>query len=153
MPDHSGGNFVALYAKNKAELLLMVQNIKYAEALKRGVLAARSTTDRLDQVMAIIEPIVACNRIQIDNGRTLLREVVFGDPTEPHHSEALRLTTMTEAAIADVLRRDDMAGANAGTLAHIILAIMFISITITTNAVLEDDSVIAEIRGQIQVLL
>lgn len=140
-----------LYAKNKPELLLMVHNIKYAEALEKGIIATRSSTDQLDQVMAIIEPIVTCNRIQIDNGRTYLREVVFGDPTQPHHSEALRLTAMTEAAIADVLRRDNKH--EADTLAHIILAIIFISITITANAVLDDESVIAEIHGQIRVLL
>ena len=30
--------------------------------------------------MAIIRPVVECNRTQIDNGRTYLREIVFGDP-------------------------------------------------------------------------
>ena len=36
--------------------------------------------------MAIVRPIVECNRIQVDNGRTYLREMVFGDPEEPRHA-------------------------------------------------------------------
>jgi hypothetical protein len=58
----------------------------------------------VDEVMAIVRPVVECNRTQIDNGRTYLREIVFGDPEEPHHRDALALIVHTEEAIATVLR-------------------------------------------------
>src|SRR5688572_9423664 len=80
-----GTGTLFLYAKNKGELLLLVQNSSYAEALGKGRAAAQTTPDVLDAVMAIVRPIVECNRTQIDNGRTYLREMVFGDPEEPHH--------------------------------------------------------------------
>jgi hypothetical protein len=35
--------------------------------------------------------VVECNRRQVDNGDTYLRELVFGDPEEPHHRRGLEL--------------------------------------------------------------
>ena len=129
-----GTGTLFLYAKTKGELLLLVQNSGYADALQEGKAAAERIPEALDAVMAIIRPVVECNRIQIDNGRTYLRELVFGDPEEPHHRDALALTIQTEEAIAAVLRRDDRVGAaDAATLAHIVSAIMFLSMAATVN--------------------
>ena len=86
-----GTGTLFLYAKTKGELLLLVQNAHYAEALERGRTAAETVPDPLGAVMAIMQPIVECNRTQIDNGRTYLREMAFGDPEEPHHSKALAI--------------------------------------------------------------
>src|SRR4051794_2183287 len=80
-----GTGTLFLYAKTKGELLLLVQNTAYADALARGRAAAETTPEILDAVMAIVRPVVECNRTQVDNGRTYLREMVFGDPAEPRH--------------------------------------------------------------------
>ena len=85
-----GTGTLFLYAKTKGELLLLVQNSTYADALAQGRSAAASIPDVLDAVMAIIRPVVECNRKQVDNGRTYLREIVFGDPEEPHHRRRRR---------------------------------------------------------------
>jgi hypothetical protein len=66
---------VFLYAKTKGELLVLVQNSTYAEALADGRSAAESIPDLLDAVTAIVRPVVECNRKQVDNGRTYLREM------------------------------------------------------------------------------
>ena len=92
-----GTGTLFLYAKTKGELLLLVQNAQYAAALGRGRAAAETIPDVLDAVMAIIGPVVECNRAQIDNGRTYLREMVFGDPEEPHHGDALGLSPSDRA--------------------------------------------------------
>src|SRR5687768_18062269 len=84
-----GTGTLFLYAKTKGELLLMVQNAQYAAALDRGRAAAETIPDPVDAVMSMVQQIVHCNRAQIENGRTYLREMVFGDPEEPHHREAL----------------------------------------------------------------
>ena len=68
-----GTGTLFLYAKTKGELLLLVQNAKYAEALAQGQVDAETVPGVLDAVMAIVRPIVECNRTQIDNGRTYLR--------------------------------------------------------------------------------
>ena len=149
-----GTGTLFLYAKTKGELLLLVQNSGYADALQEGKAAAERIPEALDAVMAIIRPVVECNRIQIDNGRTYLRELVFGDPDEPHHRDALALTIQTEEAIAAVLRRDDRVGApDAATLAHIVSAIMFLSMAATANISRSVEDILQEIRDQVRVLL
>ena len=149
-----GTGTLFLYAKNKGELLLLVQNSTYAEALIKGKTAAKNIPDILEAVMAIIRPVVECNRTQIDNGRTYLREMVFGDPEEPHHNEALNLTVQTEEAIAAVLTRDPHIDPSpAATLAHIISAIMFISMAATINVNSTVDGILREIKAQVYVLL
>ena len=105
-----GTGTLFLYAKTKGELLLLVQNAQYAAALERGRASAETIPDVLDAVLSIVQPIVQCNRAQIDNGRTYLREMVFGDPEEPHHGEALAIAAQTEEAITAVLRRDKRVG-------------------------------------------
>lgn len=149
-----GTGTLFLYAKTKGELLLLVQNSGYADALQEGKAAAERIPEALDAVMAIIRPVVECNRIQIDNGRTYLRELVFGDPDEPHHRDALALTIQTEEAIAAVLRRDDRVGApDAATLAHIVSAIMFLSMAATANVSRSVEDILREIGDQVRVLL
>lgn len=149
-----GTGTLFLYAKSKGELLLLVQNAHYAEALQRGRANAETISDVLDAVMAIVQPIVECNRIQVDNGRTYLREMVFGDPEEPRHSEALSIVAQTEEATAAVLGRHEQAGAgDAATMARIVTAIMFLSMAASVNAALSIDDIVRDIRAQIGVLL
>ena len=149
-----GAGTLFLYAKSKAELLLLVQNSTYAEALEQGKSAAQGIRDPLDAVMAIVRPVVECNRKQVDNGRTYLREIVFGDPEEPRHRDALNLTMQTERAIAGVLQRDDrFDSGDAATLAHIVSAIMFVSMAATINIANPVADLVHDIRGQVQVLL
>ncbi|MEV0362412.1 TetR/AcrR family transcriptional regulator [Nocardia fusca] len=149
-----GTGTVFLYVKTKGELLLLVQNAHYIEALERGRTAAEDIPDVLDAVMTIIRPIVGCNRTQIDNGRTYLREMVFGNPEEPHHRDALAIVERTEEAIAAVLRRDEQIGeVYAATLAHIVSAIMFLAMAATVNIARSVDEIVADIRGQVSALL
>lgn len=149
-----GAGTLFLYAKTKGELLLLVQNSSYADALVTGRAAAESIPDVLEAVMAIVRPVVECNRTQIDNGRTYLREIVFGDPEEPHHRDALALTVQTEEAIAAVLQRDQrLEPGDAAALAHIVSAIMFLSMAATINISSTVDNILREIRDQVRVLL
>ena len=149
-----GTGTLFLYAKTKGELLLLVQNSSYEEALAQGAAEADGIRDRLDAVMAIVGSIVHCNRVHVENGRTYLREVVFGDPNEPHHGEALGLTVRTTAAIAGVLTRGaQLTETEAATTARIVSSIMLVSLAPTINAGMTDDEIVADIRGQVHVLL
>jgi hypothetical protein len=97
---------------------------------------------------------VECNRAQIDNGRTYLREMVFGDPEEPRHREALGIVVQTEEAIAAVLSRDErLAAGDAPTLARIVSAVMFLSMAASVNIALSAEQIVQDIRGQVGVLL
>ena len=149
-----GAGTLFLYAKSKGELLLMVQNSSYADSLVRGKAAAENIPEPLEAIMAILTEVVLCNRKQVDNGRTYLREMVFGDPEEPHRREALNLSQQTEEAVAVVLQRDQRTGAEDATArAHIISAIMFLTMSATGNATRTVDDLLRDIRTQINVLL
>jgi AcrR family transcriptional regulator len=149
-----GTGTLFLYAKTKGELLLLVQNAHYAEALERGRADAETIQDALGAVMAVVRPIVECNRTQIDNGRFYLREMVFGDPTEPHHSAALSIVGQTEEAIAAILGREELAVAgDAAKTARIVSAIMFVSMAASVNAGLEIEALVQDIRTQISLLM
>ncbi|MER6283248.1 TetR/AcrR family transcriptional regulator [Streptomyces sviceus] len=149
-----GTGTLFLYAKTKGELLLLVQNAKYVEALERGRADAETVPGVLDAVLAIVRPIVECNRVQIDNGRTYLREMVFGDPEEPRHGAALAIVAQTEEAVAAVLRRDErVAEGDAATLAHIVSAVMFLSMAVSVNIALSVEEIMQDIRRQVEVLL
>ncbi|MCP2638486.1 TetR/AcrR family transcriptional regulator [Microbacterium sp. HD4P20] len=149
-----GTGTLFLYAKNKGELLLLVQNSSYFDALIEGRAAAEGISDPLDAVMAVVRPVVECNRKQIENGRTYLREIVFGDPEEPHHRDALALTVQTEEAVATVLQRDDRTDPDdAATLARVVSAIMFVTMATTVNVGLSVEDLLADIRHQVRALL
>jgi len=149
-----GTGTLFLYAKTKGELLLLVQNAQYSGALERGRAAAETIPDVLDAVMSIVQPVVQCNRTQIDNGRTYLREMVFGDPEEPHHGEALAIAAQTEEAITAVLRRDTQVGDDdAATLARVVSSVMFLSMAASLNAALSVEEIVRDIRRQVSALL
>ena len=104
--------------------------------------------------MAIVSPIVECNREQPENGRSYLREVVFGDPAEPHHRDALLLTRQTEQAIATVLQRDPaVAEEEAALRARVVLSVMFLTMSSPLNADQPAGAVIEQIRSQLAVVL
>ncbi|WP_317762558.1 hypothetical protein [Rhodococcus opacus] len=76
--------------------------------------------------------------------------MVFGNPEEPHHAEALGIVARTEEVIADILRRDDEVGeGDAAALAHVVSAIMFLSMAATINK----GRRVEDIRGQVSALL
>lgn len=162
-----GTGTLFLYAKNKGELLLLVQNALYIEALDRGEAAASVARSPLDSVMAYIRPIIECNRKHIANGRTYLREMVFGDPTEPHHAAAREIATDTESRIAAALRSYEGFDAHrAAAVAQITSAVMLLTLgagaaatpsgssdAAPSDAALSDAEVTAHIEHQLAVVL
>lgn len=149
-----GTGTLFLYARSKGELLLLVQNAHYALALERGQAAAGKTPDVLEAVLAILTPIVECNRVQVENGRTYLREMVFGDPTEPRHAEALEIVAQTQEALAVVLGRHERIGeSEATTLAGVVSAVMFLAMAASINAQRSTVEVIGAIRAQVSAIL
>jgi TetR/AcrR family transcriptional regulator len=149
-----GTGTLFLYAKTKGDLLLLAQNASYADALKQGRAASQDAANTFDAVMAVIRPVVECNRKQIDNGRTYLREMVFGDPEEPNRRAALDLSFQTEATIAAALARDPAVDAEtAPALARVVSAVMFLSMAAALNIDHSVEEVLQEIGGQVRALL
>ncbi|PPG37984.1 TetR/AcrR family transcriptional regulator [Pseudoclavibacter sp. RFBA6] len=149
-----GTGTLFLYAKTKGELLLLVQNSLYESALEEGRAASAEASGALDGVLAVLRPVVACNRKQVDNGRTYLREMVFGDPQEPRHAEALTLTSQTQDLVAEVIARETVAtGDTARVLAQVVSAIMFTTMAASINAALSVDEIVEQVRTQVAAIL
>ncbi|ROS61140.1 TetR family transcriptional regulator [Frigoribacterium sp. PhB160] len=149
-----GAGTLFLYARTKGELLLLVQNAAYARSLDEGIRASSTATTALDAVVAVLEPIVHCNRAQVENGRTYLREMAFGDATEPHHAQALAIAARTEEAVAGiVVRLTSATPADAAALAHVVSAVMMLAMSSAVDESVPDDEIVAGVRRQLEVIL
>ncbi|MGO2123110.1 TetR/AcrR family transcriptional regulator [Glutamicibacter arilaitensis] len=143
-----------LYAKSKSELLLMVQNHHYEKSLEQGIKAAQSAQNTVDAVMALLAPIIDCNRKHVGNGRVYLREMAFGDSAEPHHHEALRIAGLTERAIAELLgAQGNLEAPQAAITARVITSIQFLAMAATPDPAVASAAVAHDMRAQIAVIL
>lgn len=149
-----GAGTLFLYVKNKGELLLLVQNEHYREALELGRLAAADARTLVDAVVALVEPVVACNRVQVENGRTYLREMAFGDPGEPNHAEALMIAGETERTVAGLIaEHSGVSEDRAATLAHVVAAVLFVTMVSSADPDTSVADVVATIRAQVEAVL
>ncbi len=147
-----------LYASTKAELLILVQNQKFATAIDDGLRAAaaavRAQIGTVASVFALVEPVVTCIREQPENGRTYLHELVFGDPAEPNRREGLTLALRLEDGIAGILAHDPaIAVADTVTLARVVTAIIHVTTTATVNLRDSLAEILDQIRRQVTVIL
>jgi len=146
------------YAASKAELLIMVQNEKFAAAVddglaESGVLSAGDAPVE-DAVMALVSPVIDCVREHPENGRLYLHEVIFGDPAEEHRKAGLAQAWRLEASIAELLRALPGLDQDAPTtLARIITSILHITMTATLHLGDTPDEVKATVRSQLTALL
>ncbi|QHE72399.1 TetR/AcrR family transcriptional regulator [Rhodococcus sp. WAY2] len=123
-----------LYAATKAELLIMVQNQKFATAIDEGLAAAAAAEHgTVEELLALLEPVVASIRDHPENGRTYLHELVFGDPGEPHRADGLVFSLRFKEGLARGLARDaGISAIDAVTLARVITAIIHVTTTVCT---------------------
>lgn len=141
-----------LYARTKGELLLMVQNARYRQALDRGIARAATRDQPLEAVMSILRPIIDCNRAQRENGRVYLREITFGDSTEAHRAEALSIVQETEVAVAAVIERTTTSDADrAAVVAHVINGAMILALAGAGDA--DNEHIDAEVRRGVLALI
>ena len=149
-----GTGTLFLYARTKGELLLLVQNAHYARALDEGRSAAEATTDAVEGALALAAPIVECNRVHVENGRTYLREMLFGDAGEPQHAEALRFVAETEQALAALIashagRSDE----DAAVLARVISSGLFVTMAAAASPDISVQDILSAVRTQVEAVL
>lgn len=145
---------VFLYAKSKSELLLLAQNASYQEAHELGLAKSQKQTGVLGALVALLSPIVHCNREHVENGRAYLQAVVFGTGAEQHRREALELMQGTETAVAELLmtRKSLMPGA-ASEKAKVIMAVLFLALASPENVDVPVDGILTELEKQLNNLL
>lgn len=146
------------YAASKAELLIMVQNEKFATAIDDGLRRVAdldtSTTCGTEVVMTLLTPVIVCVREHPENGRTYLHELVFGDPAEPHRTAGLAQAWRLETAVSEILqsspRRDPES---AATLARVVSSIIHVTATATQHLHESPAEILSAIRAQVTEIL
>lgn len=142
-----------LYAKTKGELLLLAQNASYAEAHEVGMQASAKLLDPVAAILALLKPIIICNRDHVENGRTYLQEVVFGISNDGHRQEAIKLMTETERAVASIAaRRTDDRDALGDNRARAAMAILFLTLSSPLNVAKSVEDLLAELEIQLRLL-
>ena len=80
--------------------------------------------------------------------------MVFGDPADPQHGQALRIVAETERLVAQVLSRDSRTDEQAAArLAHVVSAILFLTMASGVNAAASVDELLLEIEAQLRAIL
>ncbi|MER5260000.1 MULTISPECIES: hypothetical protein [unclassified Streptomyces] len=82
-------------------------------------------------------------------------EMVFGDPTEPRHREALEITARTEAAIADVLHSKaarDRPMPRRGSV-RVVSAVLFLAVAAGPHATASTDEILRDVRARMGAIL
>lgn len=142
-----------LYAKTKGELLLLAQNASYAEAHEVGMQASAKHKEPVAAILALMKPIIVCNREHVENGRTYLQEVVFGASSDGYRQEAIGLMAETERAVAEIAARTtddrDALGANRARAA---MSILFLTLSSPLNVVKSVEELLAELEIQLRLL-
>lgn len=145
------------YAATKAELLIMVQNERFATAIDDGLVAVAAAPDDADAVpvvLALLGPVVHCVREHPENGRTYLHELVFGDPAEPNRHRGLALAQRLEDGVAAVLERHArVTTVDAPVLARVVTAVLHIGLTATVHQALTTEELLQDLSAQTTAVL
>lgn len=143
-----------LYAKTKGELLLLAQNASYNAAHIAGIEKSSSIADVKRALIALLTPIVFCNREHVENGRTYLREVVFGEGLDQHRQSAMALMAGTEDQVAAILQAKGKIRLEASrSIAKNIMATLFLTLSSPLNVDATNETIVAEIEKQISLVL
>lgn len=93
------------YASSKAELLLMVYNDQFRQAIETGMDNAADIDDPSAAVFAMVAPVITEAARHPENATAYQRELLFGAPTDRFRAEGLAHVKRLEDAIATRLMR------------------------------------------------
>ena len=99
-----GAGTLFRYAKNKAELLIMVMNERLRLGAERGLVIAERGAPPAESIVGLIEPLVHAALTQPENTAVFQREVLFGIDG-PYRAEALNRIRELEDAMVTILNR------------------------------------------------
>ncbi len=91
------------YAATKGELLLMVYNHRFADAIAAGRRDATRADGLASAVQAAVAPLLEAGRSFSHNAMVYQRELMFGDPTDRFRAEGLALVAELEGVLTSLL--------------------------------------------------
>jgi AcrR family transcriptional regulator len=120
------------YARNKAELLIMVMNERLRLGAERGLVVAERGGTPADAIFGLVEPLVQAAVTQPENTAVFQREVLFG-AEGPYRTEALGRIRELEDAMVTVLQRHGRThppreGADVRRVAATIFSVLYLKL-------------------------
>lgn len=127
-----GAGTLFRYAKNKAELLIMVMNERLRLGAERGLVIAEQGGSPAEAIVGLVEPLIQAALTQPENTSVFQREVLFG-VDGPYRAEALRRIQELEDAMATVLTRyatshRNRPGADIPRVANTIFSVLYVKL-------------------------
>lgn len=146
------------YAASKAELLLMVYNTEFRDAIAAGRLAAESVVDPASAVFAAVRPVLRGSYHNPDNAIHYQRELLFGTEASGHRAEGLDLVVELEGVVSTILLRDVADPgpeqlAAAAQCSRIVFSALHLALAQPSTKTFPDKSTEAELRAQIGIIV
>jgi TetR/AcrR family transcriptional regulator, cholesterol catabolism regulator len=127
-----GAGTLFRYARNKAELLIMVMNERLRLGAERGLVIAERGGSPAEAIFGLVEPLIQAALSQPENTAVYQREVLFG-VDGPYRAEALGRIRELEDAMGAVLiqhaeTHEVRSGADARRAAGTIFSVLYLKL-------------------------
>ncbi|MGG7462893.1 TetR/AcrR family transcriptional regulator [Plantibacter sp. YIM 135347] len=143
------------YASSKGELLLMVYNDEFREALDIGEARAAEQTDVVESIVQMVLPIIDRVQVNPENSQVYQRELIFGPATEQFRADGLAIVAQLEARIASRLldearKRNPEADERRAALASSgVFAIVHLAVVRSSMGTASDTDPVEDLRIQV----
>ena len=146
------------YAATKADLLLMVYNDEFAQAIEAGRAAAAEHDDLPGAVFAMVLPVLTRGAEQPENAILYQRELLFGQGRMLHRAEGLRLVADLEESIGCLLlravgREDEIARIHAQRASRVVFASLHLALAQSSTGAHPDKAPAQELRAQVALVV
>ena len=146
------------YAATKADLLLMVYNERFREAITEGRRAAAGLSDPIEAVFALVMPVLKGSAEQLDTAILYQRELLFGHEKMLHRQTGLQLVADLEDGVASALLAASQAdGPQARLLAEraarLIFACLHLALAQPSTGAHPDRAAATELHAQVAIMV
>jgi AcrR family transcriptional regulator len=152
-----GAGTLFRYAKNKAELLIMVMNERLRLGAERGLVIAEQGRPSAEAIVGLVEPLLQAALSQPENTSVFQREVLFG-VDGPYRAEALRRIQELEDAMATVLTRHAAThpvrqNADIERVANTIFSVLYVKLIRLELGRVQPETLLDLLRADVEYLI
>lgn len=143
------------YAASKSEMLLMVYNHMFREAVAQGVGAAAKHADASDAVETMVAAVFDASMASPENSAAYQRELLFGRASEQFRAEGLAIVAELEDLIATRLVADvpEMDAGSARLAAACVFAVLHLAIARSSTQAHPGCDARQDLHDQIRLIL
>ncbi|MGW0949481.1 TetR/AcrR family transcriptional regulator [Streptomyces sp. NPDC002623] len=123
------------YVATKTELLVMIYNRRFGQSVQDGWEAQAREHGLRPRLLALLEPVVECNRRHLENGRAYVHEIVYGTTNTRYRNEAQEIVEELQRHIEHVLVDTGAAEVqSAEPSGRVVFAVVFMAMSTAHTA-------------------